>query len=169
MREITDALRTQCAHTITPGGKKMTNSTEALYLPASKYKSASHASIYFHTDTVCAVWPPRKEIETTKFVLFFIFCKKLMSVVELPFFSILYLQMGALFKCNHAAVSVPLHCDCLWQEMGVGVILGQEPSKRKRMRKVKMVTYSIITRVCISGIWILDAQGKRQTSDAKIR
>lgn len=35
------------------------------------------------------------------------------------------------------------------------------------MRKVKMVTYSIITRVCISGIWILDAQGKRQTSDAK--
>lgn len=54
----------------------MTNSTEALYLPASKYKSASHASIYFHTDTVCAVWPPRKEIETKKFVLFFIFCKK---------------------------------------------------------------------------------------------
>lgn len=73
MREITEALRTWCAHTITPGGKKMTNSTEALYLPASQYKSASHASIYFHTDTVCAVWPPRKEIETTKLVLFFYF------------------------------------------------------------------------------------------------
>lgn len=92
----------------------MTNSTEALYLPASKYKSASHASIYFHTDTVCAVWPPRKEIETTKFVLFFIFGNSTTDMSFLQFFSILYLQMGALFKCNHAAVSVPLHCDCLW-------------------------------------------------------
>lgn len=114
MREITEALRTSCAHTITqaPGGKKMTNSTEASYLPASKYKSASHDSIYFHTDAVCVLCGhPEKRLRQN---LCFIFCKKLMSVVELPFFSILYLQMSALLKCNHAAVSVPLHCDCLW-------------------------------------------------------
>lgn len=62
----------------------------------------------------CCVATQKRDWDNTICVLVFIFLWKHMSVVELPFFSILYLQMGALFKCNHATVSVPLHCDCLW-------------------------------------------------------